>query len=395
MRSSMVDVAVELQRKKLPITLCVGKRPLGRGWNSTNYGSGWPDHRWSTSEIERAFDVRGELNIGVLLGPKSGLIDIEADGAEQERAFADLFDGCEIPVTPVFKSLRGKHRLFRWDDALRTIGKGVVSFRGLEIRIGADGKGAQSLLPPSLNTDGTARQWLVPLDDCKPAPLPSVVLQRIIEANRGKVDIDGAANTAYGLSTTVSPKSSTSIEEAIRSTLPAGLGKRNRAIFDFARKLKSIPEFSQLSLKELRPLVRRWHEAALPFIGTKPFETTWLEFGRAWKAVRHPEGHGPIDTVFADAIKSAARFPPAAAREYEQSGVKLLVALCRQLQRIAGSEPFFLSCREAGRLLGVSHTEAWDWLSLLVMDQVLSVVEAGSHSTRRASTFRYLGELEP
>ncbi len=118
------------------------------------------------------------------MGPQAGFIDIEADNEAEEQAFLDLFDGCDIPATPTFKSRHGVHRLFAWNEVLAVTNKAVVKFKGLGIRIGANGKGAHSCIPPSVNDDGTAREWIISLDDCEPADLPPVVLRRILEANK-------------------------------------------------------------------------------------------------------------------------------------------------------------------------------------------------------------------
>lgn len=400
---SMVELALDLRRRRMPITLCDGKKPLGRDWTATGNGNEWPQHEWIASEIKRAFAVRGALNIGLQLGPRSGLIDIEADSAAEEQAFAELFAGCDPVVTPTFRSRRGKHRLFRWDDELQATGKGIVKFHDLGIRIGAGGKGAQSLLPPSANTDGSRREWLVPLADCDPATLPKPVVERILHASKSvPVDIEDVVDTSHDLSLTVSAESTVCsvssvstdrIDAAIFATLPSREGKRNEKLFEFARRLKSFPEFAGLPVKPLRPLVRRWHAAALPVIATKPFETTWFEFGKAWKTVRFAAGRGPVDAAFAAAEKSASVAMPAAALEYEQPKLRLLVCFCRELQRLSGSKPFYLSCYVAGDFLKVTHTTAWEWLKVLVQDEVLFEVEVGDHAKRRATTYRYLGEL--
>lgn len=84
---------------------------------------------------------------------------------------------------------------------------------------------------------------------------------------------------------------------------------------------------------------------------------------------------------------------PDVAGDYEQSEVQLQVGLCRELQRGAGDRPFYLSCRGAGRLLGVTHVQASRWLYLLVVDGVLEEVEKGDVKKRRASQYRYLGPM--
>lgn len=82
---------------------------------------------------------------------------------------------------------------------------------------------------------------------------------------------------------------------------------------------------------------------------------------------------------------------PKIAAEYEQSDLRLLVALCRELQRACGDGPFYLSCRTAGTLLNVTHTTAWRWLFLLEQDDVIRVVSRGSQQSKKASRYRYLG----
>jgi hypothetical protein len=173
------------------ITLCDGKAPLGIGYTAEHNGKDWGSKRWSEAETDKAFELRPDLNVGLMFGPHRGyekpIIDIEADNAEQERAFGELFEGCELLVTPTFQSPKGKHRLFAWHDGLsesRTDGKGVVYFHKLGVRIG-NGKAIHSVMPPSI-TDGTPREWLVSLDECEPAELPPLVVERIVKASKGE-----------------------------------------------------------------------------------------------------------------------------------------------------------------------------------------------------------------
>jgi len=92
-------------------------------------------------------------------------------------------------------------------------------------------------------------------------------------------------------------------------------------------------------------------------------------------------------------MKAASSPLPEVAEQYEQADLKLLVALCRELQRGAGEHPFYLSCRTAGGLLEVTAMTAYRWLFLLVSDGVLREVEKGGPKTRKATRFRYLVPL--
>lgn len=89
-------------------------------------------------------------------------------------------------------------------------------------------------------------------------------------------------------------------------------------------------------------------------------------------------------------LKRAKASPPREAAEFKKPQLRLLVALCQQLQRDAGSDPFYLTCRAAGELLRVSHITAWRWLTKLCDYEILRVVETGTFPEHRASRYRYI-----
>jgi hypothetical protein len=83
------------------------------------------------------------------------------------------------------------------------------------------------------------------------------------------------------------------------------------------------------------------------------------------------------------------RLPPAADRYYSQQ-LKLLIGLCWRLQEVAEKRPFYLSCRDAGRLLGgVSYQQADRWLLRLARDSIITCVSKGSKGTGLASQYRF------
>lgn len=115
------------------------------------------------------FDRDRPVNVGILLGQKSGIIDVELDSDQAKAAWADLKLG-EI-FTPTYTSGRGPHRLFRWTEDLPQMS--VRKINGIEIRIG-NGSGMQSVLPPSRHHTGNQYQWVNGLspDDVQPMELP-------------------------------------------------------------------------------------------------------------------------------------------------------------------------------------------------------------------------------
>jgi len=99
--------------------------------------------------------------LAIVLGPTSGIMDIELDGEDATKEFEKITAllGGDTP-TIAYRSSRGIHRLYRWSPRLGE-GKAVVKYRGIELRLGADDKGAYSIAPPSLHASGqTWYQWL-------------------------------------------------------------------------------------------------------------------------------------------------------------------------------------------------------------------------------------------
>jgi hypothetical protein len=183
---------------------------------------------------------------------------------------------------------------------------------------------------------------------------------------------------------TTTPKA---VQSAINATLPITSGRRHHCLFNFARHLKAIPALADTDVESLRQYVEWWHELALPVIATKEWEETWYDFRNAWESVQYPAGEGPIAIIYERAM---SRKPPKCAAMYQQAPLKGLVALCRELQRTAGDEPFFLAGRVAAEQIGVDHKTAARWLKMLGMDRVLELAKRGTR--HQASEYRYRGD---
>jgi hypothetical protein len=181
------------------------------------------------------------------------------------------------------------------------------------------------------------------------------------------------------------------IKKAILETLPAAVGRRNRQVFEYARALKAIPRLADAEADDLKTFLRQWHQLALlkNVIGTEPFEETWIDFLQAWPKVKFPRGQEPMTAILEKAKTNP--FPPAVDR-YQPDGLRLLVAVCRELQRVSGEGEFFLSCRTAGKLLGVNYVTAARYLYLLAHDGIVEAVEKGDRARRRATRYRYRAE---
>jgi hypothetical protein len=141
-----------------------GKHPLARNWEAT-----------ATDDEEAIVEwLDMSANIGLLLGPKSGVIDVEWDTDEGKR-FAESMKLGEL-WTPTYTSGRSTHRIFRWSDAMPPVA--VKKIHGLEVRIGGGGRSAQSVLPPSIHHTGKRYEWVPGLSpsDVEIQPLPEPLL---------------------------------------------------------------------------------------------------------------------------------------------------------------------------------------------------------------------------
>ena len=137
-------------------------------------GRDWPQHAVDEAELQRRLTNNPKANVGVMLGPKSGVVDVECDSSEAEEVYRKLFGNIR---TPGWESKRGFHHLYAWNDRLRALA-GVLKHQGLEFRLGT-GDAHQSVIPPSV-VDGVKREWTLSPKDCDPAPLPEAVIQLLL-----------------------------------------------------------------------------------------------------------------------------------------------------------------------------------------------------------------------
>ena len=161
----------------------LGKVPRGEAWQD----------KAANENVDKLFTSQSSDGVGVLLGPRSGIIDVDCDSEEAENNLMVLFGG-EIPNTPQFKSKRGSHFIFKWREGLPE--KAVFKLDGIEFRIGNGGKAAQTVFPPS-----GGRTWE---NDCQvnviEFPHWEKVLKRYAENQKPKKfkPVNGSPSPRYG-----------------------------------------------------------------------------------------------------------------------------------------------------------------------------------------------------
>lgn len=96
---------------------------------------------------------------------------------------------------------------------------------------------------------------------------------------------------------------------------------------------------------------------AEPNIGTKQYAVSLAAFIRAWGNVKVPKDQTAVQVAFKRAEASDLSWVP---RTIDTEKIRLLVPSCRELQEVNGRRPFYLDCRTADDLLGVTHKTAVD-----------------------------------
>ena len=362
---------------------------LNRGWSVVPMTGKRCYIKWApfqgkapNEEKIRKWFSNGEYkSLGVVLGAVSGNLacrdfDEEQPYHEWAKTFPEL-----AKSLPTVKTKRGCHVYF---TTLRETK--LQHFTDGELR----GRGCLCTLPPSPHPEGIFYEWIVPLTDEKPQQIdplecgmigePLHMQQKITEVN-GKVNgVKRRKQKAIGLN---------NVDSAIEDTLPMREGARNHGIFQFARRLKGIPDCKDKSPQELLPMVQEWHAQALPFITTKSFDETWMDFILVWSKVHTPYNPNMMEDFLENAKKN-----PVANLPYDTEGIRHLVALCRELQTLMGEDCFFIAVRTAGRLLGVDHTTASRWLLLLEADGWIKTIAKGGTKDNpyKATRFRYTGK---
>jgi hypothetical protein len=394
-----------------------GKECTSPGKRPWHYWRTFQEQRATRKVIEGWWRDQPAANVGVALGPVSGLVRIDVDGAEARQELQRLA-GADLPDTLVFTG--GS------DDSLGllfSIPAGVMlpvtrAHRGLALgELRFQSEGGQTALPPSRHVSGRRYRWLDGHgpNDIAVALMPDWLVESMRPGRRpnGRVLLDhrqdapavydheaqldrpgersadhpalggtrGAPAQPFALGVPVDAM----IEQAIAATLPTAFGQRNRRVFDLAQLLRRI--LPEATADQLQAILEAWFARALPFIRTKAWSVSWKDFLVAWDNVKWP-GSGSFQAVAAQADQEI----PLIARRYDGPLLRL-VSLCWHLQRQAGAQPFPLSCRKAAEFLGLSKSRAQQLLAVLEDDLVLVLVKKGKQSPRPgpASYWQFLG----
>lgn len=398
----VIAAAVEYAKRGWSVVPVKGdKRPAVLSWKQ------YQKHATKPEDAAAWFGrVKGVEGVGIVLGAVSGGLavrDFDDAGAYGRWATAHPQHAKTLPTA---KTARGVHVYIRAD------GVTTHKYGDGELR----GEGAYVCAPPSKHPSGAYYSWVIPPEGDVPRVDPADAgLDRAWTAGgtagKARVETERTERTETPETTertedtedteeTEDPEAIAKgwcaetlsrIEAAISRTLPTAFSQRNAAVFRFARALKAIPSVGCLTartLRALRPVVKAWYERGKENMLTRDFGTTWGDFAHAWERVKFAEG----DDVLGKALERAETADaPAWASDYAPTQ-RLLASLCRELQRGAGSAPFFLGARTAGECVGVDKDTANRWLWAFEADGAIEVVQKGSRQSGKATRWRYLAK---
>ena len=339
-------------------------------------------------------------NIGVALGDKSGgLISIDWDNDEILDEFIRINPA--INKTLVSKGKRGGNVWYRM------AGEYPLKLKCLKKHGAPAGEwrsgGAQTIIH-GRHPDGHLYQLVQKLP-AKPISFDQIVWpsgvtspvsigeSRLIEANDSNEAENEKTNdhllTAFSnpLSSSVTlcpPLSSSvkSVEDCIRLSIPNEPHQNNSALFKFARYIKTLEAFEMRNFEmgEHVTAFDRWHCEA------KRRSVLRVEQSRDQYLMEYLEGYRKVKHLVLEAklLKDAwdmaidpRAYQPDFSSYFTSPIMHRMISWCYYIQHLADEHGviWFLSCRDAGRYLGVSHTEANQMINTLIRFKILSVVE--------------------
>ena len=180
-----------------------------------------------------------------------------------------------------------------------------------------------------------------------------------------------------------------SIEELIQRTIPQKAGKRNSQAMWFARGLKFNCGLPALTHSQLKDYAHQWFTAAEPFIGTKTFDDTFGDVLQGYRNATKPLDAPSTKLSKAWELVCNGSIHTPESDEFEDKRIKNLVNLCYALRD--KKEEFFLSGKKAGALIGVSHSQAHQWLVKLLNTQFGIIEKISTGNTHAANDYRWKG----
>ncbi len=241
-------------------------------------------------------------------------------------------------------------------------------------RFGKDGtRGAADAAPPP-----TSR----PQPD---APCPRLAYH----GGHGSAEI---APTSFGASEN-STGLGADVEAAMDATIPTKGRDWRLALQMYVVRLRAIHRLAGGDPRDLVRLARAWSDRAGLLFTAKECDVDRC-FINEWRRAKYPHARGPLEVYLPQA--RAMQAPAVLSAGKRDATLRLLANLSALLQQRAGAgTTWFLSQRNAGELLGVSHQAAGNLFARLIDLGLLVRKTVGSHWKGKASEYVWLGPPAP
>jgi hypothetical protein len=227
-------------------------------------------------ELRRKWRDNPLLNVGVALGPVSGLVGVDEDGPAGEESLAVLSGG-DLPITLMFSSGRedgGRRRLYAIPPGAQLR---VTHPQGEQIAGGVSllGEGSQTVMPPSRHKSGRRYAWVPGLGpgEIDAALAPAWLVARMTRAKAHDANGCAGHGRLNGLAAPVGER----IGERKRNvTLTSLGGSMRRRGMDFEEVLAALlavnerrcdPPLGAAEVEEIARSVCRYEAADSAFAG--------------------------------------------------------------------------------------------------------------------------------
>jgi len=169
-------------------------------------------------------------------------------------------------------------------------------------------------------------------------------------------------------------------DNPISKIAPTGPHQNNASLFKLARLVRDYESvIGRLATEEeLEFFFEQWTPLARPFWRAGlTRDDYWAEFLEADGYARVGLNEDPIDL----ALSRAKAKPLPEVPGFKEEPIRLLVAICRELQQITGSNPFYMPTRKVAKHLGVHYTEVARRLRIL--EKRLKIIHLAPGEVRR------------
>jgi len=178
------------------------------------------------------------------------------------------------------------------------------------------------------------------------------------------------------------------IEDTLRVSIPNKKRENNALLFKLARAIKTLEvKGENFDLPQLESIFDEWYKRSREFLRDgQTREEYFVEFMNACERAKFPLGGAKVAEAWA---KAESQPPPSEAMKFENPKIRLLIAFLKELQVMAGTQPFFITLRDCAALLHQeSHSTVDKWIGALRKLGYIKVAKPGNE--RHASRYFYI-----